>query len=246
MKTRLSTNAPNRATAAARQMIHKLGLAFGGLFLTIALALPGQASTVLYDQPWDNGAGGVLASQNDTTSLGNFATVYDNFHFGPAPAPGRPGNPIVVEHILGDGNETSHGIVNGIPTYSYDLMGLGSIFLAPNAQYWISLVPDLGFPPQWGWSTGTGGEGLSYQAFFGNISPQNTDMAFTLLGNGTHLDEVKFFGGYFNPNQQGTITAWTVTLYNDIPATTPEPGTFLLLGSGILGLGGMLRRRLIG
>jgi hypothetical protein len=35
---------------------------------------------------------------------------------------------------------------------------------------------------------------------------------------------------------------------DDISLTsqTPEPGTLMLLGSGVLGLGGLLRRRLLG
>jgi VPDSG-CTERM motif len=46
----------------------------------------------------------------------------------------------------------------------------------------MSVVPDLAFPPQWGWSGGTGGDGVSYQDFEGTRSASASDMAFTLNG----------------------------------------------------------------
>ena len=50
-------------------------------------------------------------------------------------------------------------------------------------QYWLSIVPDIGFPPQWGWESGTGGDGAAYQCFLGSCGPITTnDLAFTLLG----------------------------------------------------------------
>ena len=245
MKSPLSTHYSSGIAGAAFKSARISSLIFDALLLVVLLSLPGWASSVLYSQPW-SGTGSVWASQNDTASLGNFATVYDNFHFGPAAAPGQPGNPIATGTFSGNGDEKLCQVVSGTPICFYDLMGLGSILLAPNAQYWISLVPDLSFPPQWGWATGTGGEGRAWQCFFGTCGPLATDMAFTLLGTGTHLDEVQFYGGYFNPSQQGTITAWTVTLYTDIPAPTPEPGSLLLMASGVLSVGGLMWRRLLG
>ena len=49
-------------------------------------------------------------------------------------------------------------------------------------RYWMSIVPDMGFPPQWGWAAGTGGNGTSYQLFFGDRGPADGDRAFTLSG----------------------------------------------------------------
>src|ERR1700747_1529724 len=43
--------------------------------------LSNAGSVVLYDQPFD-GTGNAYASQNDTNTFGNFATVYDNFALG--------------------------------------------------------------------------------------------------------------------------------------------------------------------
>jgi hypothetical protein len=39
---------------------------------------------------------------------------------------------------------------------------------------------------------------------------------------------------------------WSLDDVSVTPQTTPEPGSILLLGSGILGIAGILRRRLVG
>ena len=81
--------------------------------------------------------------------------------------------------IAGAANETFLGGID----YSYSL-NLGTPFTAlAGTQYWLSVVPDMGFPPQWGWATGTGGDGTAYQDYFGTLSQQGTDFAFSLVGN---------------------------------------------------------------
>ena len=192
----------------------------------------------IYCQNWDGGSN-LFSSQNDTNGLGNFATVYDNFtftrtwdvesfhwvggYFNPAnQAPitawtltfyndnaGQPGNPIATGTFAGNGGETFIGNVNGFPIFEYSLF-FGSFDMAPGT-YWASVVPDLGFPPQWGWATGTGGDGISYQDFFGTRTQLGSDMAFAI--DGTQV--------------------------------TPEPGTLIMLGTGILGIAGTLRRKLM-
>jgi hypothetical protein len=79
-------------------------------------------------------------------------------------------------------------------------------------QYWLSVVPDLAFPPQWGWETATGGDGAAYQCFQGLCNSIPNDLAFALFSGNT---------------------------------TVPEPGSLILLGSGILGLAFTLRRKLL-
>jgi hypothetical protein len=199
-------------------------------------------SPIIYAQNPDfNGA---YASQNDTASgFGNFATAFDNFtlganynidevqwvgsYFNPpaqgvitaftltfyADAGGAPGAVLATYSGPGSFGETFVGFDNaGSPTFVYAGL-LGSPFAATaGTQYWISLVPDLGFPPQWGWETGTGGDGAAYQCFFGACGAVPGDLAFAL--NGT---------------QQTSV---------------PEPGSLMLLGTGILGLAGVIRRKL--
>ena len=200
-------------------------------FAQVPCGLPNE----IYCQAYD-GSGNLFASQNDTNNggSGNFATVYDtftlsktwdveSFHFvggyfngGPPPFVsaftltfyndngGIPGNPIATGSFT-NFNEVSLG--NQI--YSYDLF-FGSFDMAPGT-YWASVVPDLGFPPQWGWAEGSG-PGLGYQCFFGTCGPLGVSLAFAL---------------------DGTVVS-----------TTPEPSTLIMLGTGILGLAGTLRRKL--
>jgi len=182
-----------------------------------------------------DGTGNLFASQNDTNEggYGNFATAYDHFtltntwdvesfhwvggYFNGNPAPisawtltfyndnnGIPGNPIATGTFSGNGNETL--LSNGL--YQYDLY-FDSFDMSPGT-YWASVVPDIGYPPQWGWATSATGDNAGYQCFFGDCGGSGVNFAFAL--DGTQV--------------------------------TPEPGTLVMLGTGILGLAGTLRRRL--
>lgn len=200
------------------------------------LAVPGWAQ--VYNQPTNyNGA---YASQNDIGGFGSFATSYDNFTLGAATnitsvswigsffngspgtitgftldfwsnAGGAPGTMLYTETVSGNAGQTFLQNDNvGDPTYSYSLSAAFSA--AAGTTYWLSIVPNMAFPPQWGWETGTGGDGRAYQCFFGNCGPIPSDLAFALYG----------------------------------PSTVPEPGSLILLGTGLLGLAGSMRRKLLG
>jgi hypothetical protein len=185
-----------------------LGVAMLAVWAGITIVPASAGDVTLYAQP-PGGSGNLYASQNDTKSggYGNFATVYDDFtlastssinmvkwtggyyNSGPGTitgftvdfwannSSGAPG--ASVASIAGAANETFLGGID----YSYSL-NLGTPFTAlAGTQYWLSVVPDMGFPPQWGWATGTGGDGTAYQDYFGTLSQQGTDFAFSLVGN---------------------------------------------------------------
>ncbi len=167
-------------------------------------SIPSGAS--VFSQPWD-GTSNAYASQNDTggSALGNFGTVYDNFelagnynltsvswvgqYFNGTPATitgftiqvyadnaGAPGASVYSTHIAGNAGET---LLSGV-VYSYsDTIAFSA---AANTQYWLSTVPDLAFPPQWGNVTATGGDGTMYQNFLGTLSSLPADAAFSLNG----------------------------------------------------------------
>ena len=207
--------------------------------LVAALAWMGSAdAAVLYTQPYD-GTSNSYASQNDTTGggFGNFATVYDNFnlasssnitsidftggYFNPgAPgnitkftltiysdAAGVPGSALYTQVVNSNGNELLLG--GNIDTYDIAT----SFNAAAGTPYWLSVVPDLGFPPQWGWGTSASGSNAGYQCFFGSCGGTGTNFAFTLNGDPINTNSV------------------------------PEPLTLSLFGAGLAGLGALRRRK---
>jgi hypothetical protein len=170
----------------------------------------GASAATLYDQPWD-GTGTAAASQNDTGGgNGNFATVYDNFtlggtatitgvnfkggYFNPPSAgaitkftlafyadnAGQPGSALATFSLPGNGGESGCGATGLSLACNYSVAV--NFSAAGATQYWMSIVPDVAFPPQWGWETGTSGDGKSFQDFFGNRSQLTSDFAFTLTG----------------------------------------------------------------
>jgi hypothetical protein len=185
-----------------------LGAAMLAVWVGITI-VPASAGDI-YVQPPDGSGVLYASQNDTTGGNGNFATVYDDFtlgstsnintvkwiggYFNPGPpgtitgftvdfwansgdAPVTTGGPLATSGLVA-GNANEQFVSGNYNSYS---LNLGTAFQAlGGTQYWLSIVPDIGYPPQWGWASGTGGDGISYQDFFGARSQLSTDMAFSL------------------------------------------------------------------
>jgi hypothetical protein len=179
-------------------------LLVASLLAPFCLLSPASADP-LYQQNYA-GSGNFWASQNDTTGGNdNYATVYDNFTLGSTSAinnvtwaggffngtpgnitaftisfwansAGAPGGLLQAFHMAGNASQMSIG--GG--TYTYSLNLTSAFNAVAGTQYWLSIVPDVGLPPQWGWAGGTGGNGASAQDYFGVRYVRGSDMTFAL------------------------------------------------------------------
>jgi hypothetical protein len=192
-------------------MTRRIALGAAVLALGLGVSAPARADLTLYNQATDyNGA---LASQNAVGSFGNFATTYDNFTLGTASTidsvtwvgsffmgspsaisgftvqieadnHGQPGTVLASTAVSGNAGQTFLRTDNvGDPTYSYSLSLATPFGVTAGTQYWLSIVPTIGFPPQWGWEASSGGDGIAYQNFFGTLFKVNADLAFSLVGH---------------------------------------------------------------
>ena len=62
-------------------------------------------------------------------------------------------------------------------------MTFGDLGPVDAGTYWVSFVPDLGFPPQWGWSTSDTGNNNGYQLFLGDEVLLGVNFAFDVIGD---------------------------------------------------------------
>jgi len=199
--------------------------AFGLLAVLLAVGVAPVSAAVLYTQPYDGTGNlftsqndtasyGLYAQIYDDFKLSANSSItevsWTGGYFNPAlQGPitqftvdiysddgGQPGaTPLATEVFSGTAGETFLGNAGGFPTYTYDVT-LGTAFAATaGTTYWLSVYPNLSFPPEWGWATGTGGNGSSYQDFFGTRSQLSSDFAFTLGGtSGPVIPEPSTFG----------------------------------------------------
>lgn len=103
---------------------------------------------------------------------------------------GSVGNLLESNYVAGTSNEelvSFDSNFNPLFLYSMDLPTVlpgettpGFVATA-NTQYWMSIVADQTFPPFWGWSYSSDGDGQSYADFLGTRYPQSADLSFALF-----------------------------------------------------------------
>lgn len=164
------------------------------------------SNPVVYQQA-ASGTPNAYASQFDTGPNGDFSKVYDDFSLAAdttitdihwlgqyfsgsrtngvdsfliqfwSAGSGAPASLLYSATVI-NANET---LVSG-DTYSYDVDLTNAFLVQANTTYWVSIQAKMLFPPQWGWSEGTGGNGTAVQDFVGTRSSVPFDMAFSLTG----------------------------------------------------------------
>jgi len=154
----------------------------------------------------DTSSGGLgnFSTLYDNFTLGTTATIGSVYwvgsYFDPQPedimtgvtisiwadnsdVPDYTGTPLYTTgDVSGNAGETSLGTDSvGNPLFSYlapiDFTAIGG------TQYWISIVPDVAYPPGWKWEYGTGGDGISFLDFEGSLLEIPVDETFELDGS---------------------------------------------------------------
>jgi hypothetical protein len=101
---------------------------------------------------------------------------------------GQAGTLLASDVISGTAGETADGSDGaGDLQFTYSSALPGSFSAAGGTKYWLSIVPDMAFPPQWGWGTSSTGDGSGYQNFFGASSTVG-NFALTLEGTASVPD----------------------------------------------------------
>jgi hypothetical protein len=180
--------------------------------LTTAAPGRAGADVILYVQPPDFPGGTLYASQDAPGSGPQFTTYdnftadrdagivkldwYGGYFNPPRPgtssgftitfyagSAGQPGAALSTYVIPGSAGETFVGADSaGDLVYHYATNLTNPFPSSAGTPYWISIVANVSLPSEWGWYSGTGGDGVAYQSVSGvpNRVKVFDDLALTL------------------------------------------------------------------
>lgn len=106
-----------------------------------------------------------------------------------------------------------------------DAVLTGPVSLAANQQYWFAVVPNDPTNPSRSFNTNTFVSG-------GQIGKD--------IDNEQYFDSAFFGASFTNANNEGVFQDFSSGV---IGGSVPEPSSLIMLGSGVLAIGGLLRRR---
>ena len=208
----------------------QLRLASWSLFAILCLAVavvPAAADDILYSNGPYNG-------EVNAWQIGNGITVSDSFNLGRAAqikaisfvAWVAPGD--TISEVDGSFSDTENGPAGA--AFNTSKSGIKTVSLMTNEYgYEVEQVTLTGLDIN-----------LDAGSWWLNVNTATTDQ-----GDPVFWDEN---GGPSLASQSavGTIPSESFTLSGGSPGETPEPSSLALFGSGVLGIGGLLRRRALG
>ena len=204
-------------------MLKRMSLLVGVVALMWASAPSAEAALIVGDLSIAGDLVPVNASTGTMTGIGA-ATGLDFAILGSTPTPGVPGNYNVT---AADGNFSGLLGTNGL-IKDFSISGPGT------ANYPVPTINNF--------EVGIGGFSFDLT---GTTTVSQTANLLTLLGTGVfHLTGFDPTPGIFvfSGNQAGTTFSFSAS-EGATASPIPEPGSMLLLGTGLIGLAGATRRR---